>query len=96
MNKKKSATYMAPSVNASPQNGMRTKSKKKELAVWDALVLADENRFKKEVETQKQARKKHAQEMQNYNIQYHNDRVKRERQDLQSDVKKDQEQVDRI
>ena len=53
MNKKKSATYMAPSVNASPQNGMRTKSKKKELAVWDALVLADENRFKKEVETQK-------------------------------------------
>ena len=44
---------MAPSADVSPDISLRTKSKKKELAVWDALVLADANRFKKEVEIKK-------------------------------------------
>ena len=59
---------MAPSADVSPDISLRTKSKTKELAVWDALVLADANRFKKEVEIKKQARKMHLQEMQNFNM----------------------------
>lgn len=59
---------MAPFADVSPDISLRTKSKKKELAVWDALVLADANRFKKEVEIKKQARKMHLQEMQNFNM----------------------------
>ena len=38
----------APTAETSPRNAL--KQAKKELAVWDALVLADQNRFKKEAE----------------------------------------------
>lgn len=46
----------ATTAETSPKN-KTMKTTKKELAVWDALVIADENRYKKELERKKLARK---------------------------------------
>jgi hypothetical protein len=74
----------APTAETSPRHAV--KQAKKELAVWDALVLADQNRFKKELEREKQARKKHFQDLQKFNIRHHNNRIRKEKEDQQIDV----------
>ena len=76
---------MAPITEISSEN-RPMKLMKKELAVWDALILADQNRFKKEEELEKQVRKRKIQDMQRFNIQHHNNRMRKEKEDQQIDA----------
>lgn len=47
---------------------------KRGLAVWDALILADQDMFQKEQQRQAQLRRLKLQETQNYNRERHNQR----------------------